>query len=207
MKDKKYMSSLVGDRIKMEIMIPEHLRYIKAWGVHEDILFTDYNISKMSYNNLKIWYSYRRPTRKTLYYSVFNEEDRMIGYIGIKDIRILRRTSYLGIAFDPNYIEMGYGSEALKLFLDYYFNSMDMKEIYLEVNAFNARALNLYRSMGFVQEGEFLGEFEVSLEDMMDDDIIFEPEYFTIAKGKLYSRIIRMRLNSFNDIKIPVRDI
>lgn len=47
----------------------------------------------------------------------------------------------------------GYGSEAAQLMLDYGFKTLKLHRISLEVFDFNARALHLYKKLGFVQEG------------------------------------------------------
>ena len=47
----------------------------------------------------------------------------------------------------------GYGSEAMKLLLDYGFLEMNLHRISLRVFSFNSRAIKLYEKLGFQQEG------------------------------------------------------
>lgn len=47
----------------------------------------------------------------------------------------------------------GYGSEALKLLLDYAFYEMNLHRVSLKVFSFNQRAIHLYQKMGFQHEG------------------------------------------------------
>lgn len=47
----------------------------------------------------------------------------------------------------------GYGKEALKLLLNYAFGEMNLHRVSLRVFSFNERAINLYESIGFIQEG------------------------------------------------------
>lgn len=189
---------LVGEKIILTPLLPEHLINIKQWGVHSNKLLLDYNISELSPKQLSIWYSYRSKNIRTSYFAVFNSEDIMVGYIGLKDINILKRTAYLGIAFDPNYLENGYGTDALKVLLSHFFKDLKMKTMFLEVNAFNDRAIALYKRAGFKNEGEFLVEFEVSPEELEGLDIINDTDYFIFSDGKLLSRILRMRLDKLN---------
>lgn len=51
------------------------------------------------------------------------------------------------------YWGLGYGTEALKLLLDYAFLEMNMHRVALRVFAFNERAIRLYEKLGFKQEG------------------------------------------------------
>lgn len=189
---------LIGEKVRLTPLLPTHLIDIKQWGVHTNKLFLDYNISELSPKQLSIWYSYRKKTMRTNYFAVFNEEDIMVGYIGLKDINILKRSAFLGIAFDPNYLENGYGTDSLKVLLSHFFNDLKMKTMFLEVNAFNDRAIALYKRAGFKNEGEFLVEFEVGPEELEGLDIIKDTEYFVFSNGKLLSRILRMRLDKLN---------
>lgn len=47
----------------------------------------------------------------------------------------------------------GYGTEAMKLLLAYGFLEMNLHRIYLRVFSFNNRAIQLYKKLGFQQEG------------------------------------------------------
>jgi RimJ/RimL family protein N-acetyltransferase len=59
----------------------------------------------------------------------------------------------LGIGFGQQYVSRGYGSEALRLFLDYYFNRLGFQRLVLDVAAINVRALRCYERCGFKRTG------------------------------------------------------
>ncbi len=76
----------------------------------------------MTNEELKQWYRYKkRGGFNQVYYSVFNEVNILIGYLGIKNIRRIRKEATLGIVIDPNYVDMGYGTEIITNYLDYFF--------------------------------------------------------------------------------------
>lgn len=187
---------LEGKDIRLEPMEEKHLLLIKKWGSHKDRLLADYNISSLSYSGLKTWYKSRKKSMTRTYFAVFNREDIMVGYIGLKDMNIFRKYATLGIAFDPNYLERGYGSQACQALLRYAFSDLNLKEVYLEVNAFNLRARHTYKKFGFIEEGEFFVEFEIPLKEIEDMDIVHDKEYFLIERNRLLTRIIRMKLKS-----------
>jgi len=54
---------------------------------------------------------------------------------------------------EKEYWGKGYGSEGLKLLLDYAFYEMNLHRVSLRVFSFNDRAINLYTKIGFQQEG------------------------------------------------------
>ena len=48
-----------------------------------------------------------------------------------------------------DFVDQGFGTEALTLFLDYYFNMLGYKLLKLDVAAFNKRAIRCYEKSGF----------------------------------------------------------
>lgn len=54
---------------------------------------------------------------------------------------------------DKNYWGRGYGSEAMKLLLDYVFLELNLHRVSLRVFSFNHKAIKLYEKIGFVHEG------------------------------------------------------
>ncbi|MGZ7444140.1 GNAT family N-acetyltransferase [Paenibacillus sp. TH7-28] len=54
---------------------------------------------------------------------------------------------------DKEYWGKGYGTEALKLLLDYGFLELNLHRVSLRVFSFNDRAINMYEKIGFMREG------------------------------------------------------
>lgn len=78
------------------------------------------------------------------------ETDKLIGSIGFMHIDNIHRTAELGIFIGhEDYLSHGYGSEAIKLFLDYGFNQLNLNNIMLKAISFNKRALKAYEKCGF----------------------------------------------------------
>lgn len=55
----------------------------------------------------------------------------------------------LGIYLGYEYTDKGYGTEAIRTLLPYYFEKMRFKELYLDVAALNTRAIKCYLKCGF----------------------------------------------------------
>lgn len=62
-------------------------------------------------------------------------------------------TFYLGIADKENWSK-GYGSETVKMILDYAFNELNLNRIQLHVAEKNQAAVQLYKKSGFIVEGK-----------------------------------------------------
>jgi RimJ/RimL family protein N-acetyltransferase len=76
-------------------------------------------------------------------------EGHLIGRISLRDIDQRKGRARLGISLTPSHVGRGLGTEALELFLDYYFREMHFTVMVLDVAAFNQRAVHCYARMGF----------------------------------------------------------
>lgn len=167
---------------------------MKNWGFHENPLLDDYNFPKMVDSQIKRWYKYKTSSFFNRYYAILNLDNRLIGYLGIKDIKFIRREATLGIVFDPHYISMGYGTESLTEYLDYYFNEMKMKKMDLEVAEFNQRALKLYEKVGFKTIEYYLDEFQNQKLDLNNSYYLDNKSCFVLYKNRIYNYIYRMQI-------------
>jgi RimJ/RimL family protein N-acetyltransferase len=84
------------------------------------------------------------------------EMDRLIGAIGLYHISMTHRNAELGIIIgDKSCWSKGYGTEAMKLILEYGFDQLNLHRIYLFVLDFNTRAIRAYEKVGFRREAVF----------------------------------------------------
>lgn len=183
-----------GPRIKINKLKLDDVFQMRKWGYHDNPLLGDYNFPVMSDKELKLWYRLKTIGWANRYYGIFNEEDRLIGYMGIKNIKRIKRESTLGIVFDPNFVSKGFGTECLSTFLNHYFTKMKMRRMYLEVAEFNRRAYKLYENMGFKPVGYYLDEFYDHRLDLSNRYYQDEKSSFVITEKKIYNYIYKMKL-------------
>lgn len=82
------------------------------------------------------------------------DEDKLIGSISLENIDHFNRRGTLGIFIgDIEEREKGYGTEAIRLILDYGFNYLNLNNIKLDVMEFNERAIACYKKCGFKEIG------------------------------------------------------
>jgi RimJ/RimL family protein N-acetyltransferase len=181
-----------GKRITIRELKLEDVFNMKNWGFHENTLIEDYNFPPMNDKEIKLWYKMKTNRLFTKYYGVLNEDNQLIGYMGIKDIKVVRRESTLGIVLDPNNVDKGYGTEILDTFLQYYFTEMKMRKMILEVAEFNKRAYRVYEKIGFLPIGYYLDEFFDSELDLTDPYYLEAKSCFVITDKKIYNYIYKM---------------
>lgn len=82
------------------------------------------------------------------------ETDELIGDIVLQDLDYTNRSANLRVAIDQSEHQgQGYGTEALRLMLDYGFGILQLHRIELNVYDFNERAAHVYEKVGFKVEG------------------------------------------------------
>ncbi len=89
---------------------------------------------------------------------ITKKDEKLIGNIGLHQINIpvnrVSKRAMLGIAIgDLEEASKGFGTEAIKLMIDYGFNSLNLHRIELTVFDFNKRAFKAYQKIGFKEEG------------------------------------------------------
>lgn len=82
------------------------------------------------------------------------ETGKYIGGCGIQNVNWLARVATVGIMIgDRNYWGKGYGTDAMKVLVEFIFNSMNINKVRLGTFSFNDRAINCYKKCGFEVEG------------------------------------------------------
>lgn len=82
------------------------------------------------------------------------ETKKYIGGCGIQEVNWLSRVATVGIMIgDKEYWGKGYGTDAMKVLMNFIFNNMNIRKIRLSTFSFNMRARKSYEKCGFEVEG------------------------------------------------------
>jgi RimJ/RimL family protein N-acetyltransferase len=188
------MMIIRGKRVTLSPLTLEDAKSMRDWGVHDTVLLGDYNFPYENDGEIRKWFRYKTFTIFNRYFGVRNEEGRLVGYLGIKNKDFIRRSSYLGIVFDPDYLDRGYGTESLEGFLPQYFYKMRMRTLYLEVAEFNTRAIRVYEKLGFIPIQYYTDLFPVEGISRDHPDIMASKSCFVFKDEKIYNYIYKMKL-------------
>ena len=82
-------------------------------------------------------------------------ENKLIGEIGFKSIRWYNRKAEIFLAIKKEYHGRGIGRSALKMIIDYGFDTLNFHRLEAEVVSYNKAAQKLFTAAGFMQEGVF----------------------------------------------------
>ena len=79
-------------------------------------------------------------------------DDKLIGFL-VLNISWSNQVAQVGIGIgEPDYWGHGYGSDAMRLAVDYSFRELGMYKVTLGVFSYNPRAIRAYEKVGFVHE-------------------------------------------------------
>mgnify|MGYP001173869309 CR=1 FL=1 len=108
-----------------------------------------------SWNSLEEEYEKLRKSETDIVFAIVDKEsDTMIGVIGLYDLSWIPRRAELRIVIgETDFWGKGYGTEATKLVVEYAFEKLNLNKVYLGVNAEHKRAIKVYRTAGFIEEG------------------------------------------------------
>ena len=174
----RYFKKIVGNKVYLSpINSDDYLKYVEWLNNYEIAKGVDAVAKITSIDGEKEWLS-KATSEKYLFAIINKENDSLLGNISLMNIHDVNRTAELGIFIgDKNYHSSGYGSEAIKLILNYGFNHINLNNIMLRVYSFNIGAIKAYEKCGFKTFGiwkeshYFDGEYhdEIYMNIMKDD--------------------------------------
>jgi len=147
------VTRLVGRRVTVRTLLRDDLDQMDRWSTSNDPLLALWGVPNGNPVSRSIWYSMHACDPTRLWYAVERHTDGyMLGTISLREI-VERVSARLGISFDPAYVNLGYGSESLQLFIPYYFGALGFPRLVLDVAGANRRAVHVYEKLGFVYVG------------------------------------------------------
>ncbi|PDW04872.1 GNAT family N-acetyltransferase [Candidatus Viridilinea mediisalina] len=118
----------------------------ELWPRYYEPLHTLWNIPRIS---LYDEFGGRGWQAQRYVWAVDNLQQRLIGRISLREVETDGTCARLGISLSQAHVGQGLGTEALALFLDHYFGPLEFSSMYLDVAAFNRRAVRCYERLGF----------------------------------------------------------
>lgn len=154
----KYFKKIIGDRIYLspKSVFDEDIERYTKWM--NDFEVTDYiggSSKVVTLTGERMWLEDMAKNRKDISLEIVTlDEDKLIGTISLDGFNMTDRSAVLGIFIgDSDYRSHGYGTEAIKLMLEYGFKYLNLHSIRLDVLDVNERAHKCYLKCGFKDTG------------------------------------------------------
>ena len=149
----KYFKKIVGERL-----------YLSPMNVEDAETYVNWLNSRNVSDNLGMTASVVRVPGEKEYieskksndydFSIVLNDDTLIGNISLMDVNTVSGKATLGVFIgDESNRNKGYGTEAIKLLVDYGFNILRLHNIDLNVFDFNEGAIKSYEKAGFKEYG------------------------------------------------------
>jgi RimJ/RimL family protein N-acetyltransferase len=143
------------------------------WPPYNDPLEPLWNIPRPFSFTTQDWYNGldTLATRRT--WAVEDTKGNLIGRISLREIDQGNHQSRLGITFGSPYVGQHLGTEALTVFMSYYFLKLGFDTMVLDVAGPNERAVRCYQRLGFTT----LGYDWRDAGSLFDQRILDDPRY------------------------------
>ncbi|MHA2036691.1 MAG: GNAT family N-acetyltransferase [Promethearchaeota archaeon] len=147
---------LKGDKIRLVPPKKEYIKQFQKWMNDPEIIQYLTIFRPITREMEEDWYNDMQKRENNILFSIItlDEKNNEI-LIGNCDISVdwKNRIGNCGIVIgEKNYHGKGYGTEAMKLLVNYGFETLNLNRIELEVHSFNSRALKSYIKVGFKEE-------------------------------------------------------
>jgi RimJ/RimL family protein N-acetyltransferase len=179
MEDEMYYKKLIGKKCYLAPMDANDAEQFTEWFNDLELMVNiDLYHALINVDGERAFLS--NPPNPHTYSIVDAEKDTLIGNCGLMDVDQLNRIAEVGILIgDKNYFDKGYGTEALRLLLDYGFKALNLHNVMLRVYDYNTRAIKCYEKIGFKKIGARREALHRNLEkhDVVYMDILVDEFY------------------------------
>lgn len=105
--------------------------------------------------------------------------EQLIGNVGLMSINHIHQSAEIGIFIgNKDYWGKGFGTEALRLLIDFAYQTLNLHNIMLRVYSYNKRAISCYEKVGFKKIG--LIRESITKNKKRHDTVLMDilPDYF-----------------------------
>ena len=154
----QYVKKLVGDRIFLSPVDTSNEEIEKFTEWMNDFQVTNYtgrSSQIMTWQREKEYLENATKNNDNKSFNIIDlESDKLIGTVGLEHFNYIDRSAVLGIFIgESDFRSNGYGSEAIKLLLEYGFKYLNLHSIRLNLLSINERAHKCYLKCGFKDTG------------------------------------------------------
>ncbi len=146
---------LSGNNIYLRPLEAEDLPFVRQW-YNDPVIRGQIGMTlPESKTSSEEWFERINKDKERVWFAVVRkEDDKVIGEAGLlRMYHLWRNTDLTMIIGDKEAQGKGYGSEAIRLLLDYAFGYLNFHRVSIGVVGFNEKAVRFYERIGFRREG------------------------------------------------------
>ena len=144
-----------GKKVCLRSLRDDDILMLFQWINNPELIQFTNTFRPVSEAEQRIWFQSLSERKDQIVLGIeARKEERLIGTCGLYAIEWPNRKAEVRIKIgDRSYWGRGYGKEALALLLDFAFQDLNLRKLWLRVLSTNERALKLYKAVGFEEEG------------------------------------------------------
>jgi len=146
-----------GSKVRLRSVEPEDWEFFYNWNLETD---TQKNLAAIwfpqSKENVKNWIKKeiaKAPENEEHFFVIETLTGETIGCINANTLSKNNGSFRYGLGIVQSQRKKGYASEAIKIFLNYYFNELRYNKVNAAVYSFNESSIVLHEKLGLIQEG------------------------------------------------------
>lgn len=146
---------LMGEKVRLWALEREDLIRFYMWINEPNIVYLAglYPLPK-SFAEIQAWYEtiLHNPTQRS--FAIKTPDSNHIGMVELVDLDLRVRRCELGIFIgDGDYIDKGYGHDAVEVILNFIFKQLNINKVAVRVLDYNTKAIEFFKKIGFKEEG------------------------------------------------------
>lgn len=146
---------LMGEKVRLWALEREDLLKFYGWVNDPNVVFmARLTPFPQSFAEVNMWYDavLRSPSQKV--FAIKTVDTEHIGVIELVDIDLRTRNCELGIFIgDGNFLDKGFGHDAVKVMLDFCFKQLNMNKVAVKIIEYNKKSMEFFKKFGFKEEG------------------------------------------------------
>lgn len=147
-----------GKKVRLRSLEPEDYHFFYQWNLDTN---TQKNLAWIwfptSMANIKDWIKKeveKDPTNEDHFFVIETLAGKTIGSINANNISKNDGSFRYGLGIIESERKKGYATDAIRIFLNYYFNELRYHKVNAAVYEFNESSLKLHQRFGMIQEGQ-----------------------------------------------------
>jgi RimJ/RimL family protein N-acetyltransferase len=146
---------LLGSRISLGPFVPEDCAAVFCWMNDVAAARLDFAYRPVDMMAHQQWWQALGKDQSKVVFAIRKfSEPVLIGFVQIAAMNSVHRSAEMGIRIgDEKNRGQGYGTEALRLAVDFCWNHLNLNRVQLTVFKHNVRAIAAYQAAGFRKEG------------------------------------------------------
>jgi RimJ/RimL family protein N-acetyltransferase len=146
-----------GKKIRLRAIEPEDYEHFYNWNLDTEtarnIAWLWFPTSKEGQREWARAESLKKGENDEYFFVIETLEGEFVGSINANSVNKIDGSFRYGIGIIEKARKKGYAKEAIKIFLNYYFNELRYHKVNAGVFAFNESSIILHEKLGFKQEG------------------------------------------------------